>query len=53
MILVNNLNKKLVGTLNKEQTVYTSVLRGCITTITANPDGTLKITHLKGPEKIA
>ena len=50
---VRDLNRKLVGTLNKNHTVFTSKRRGCITTITVNPDGTLRVTLSKPTEKIA
>lgn len=53
MIEVRNPNKKLVGTLNNERTVYTSKLRDCITTITVNPDGTLQVTHAVITKKTA
>lgn len=43
MAEVKNLNKKLVGTISDDGKVYTIIIKGCVTTITANPDGTLNI----------
>lgn len=43
LIEVKNLNKKLVGTISEDEKVYTIIIKGCVTTITANPDGTLNI----------
>ena len=45
MIEVKNLNQKLVGTISDDEKVYTIIIKGCVTTITANPDGTLNIEH--------
>lgn len=42
---VKNLNNKLVGTISDDAKVYTIIIKGCVTTITANPDGTLNIEH--------
>lgn len=43
MAEVKNLNKKLVGTISDDGKVYTIIIKECVTTITANPDGTLNI----------
>ncbi len=41
--IVKNLNGKTVGTISDDNMVYTIIVKGCITTISANEDGTLKI----------
>ncbi len=53
MIEVRNLNKKLVGKLNNERTVYISECKGYITTITVNPDKTLNISQSRVAKKTA
>ena len=45
MAEVKNLNKKLYGTKSHDSNIYTIIIKGCVTTITANPDGTLNIKH--------
>lgn len=45
MAEVKNLNKKLVGTISDDAKIYTIIIKGCVTTITANPDSTLNIKH--------
>lgn len=47
MIEVKNLNKKLVGTISEDEKVYTIIIKSCVTTITANPDGTLNIEQTR------
>lgn len=42
---VRNINKKRVGDISPDKRVFEICIKGCLTTITANPDGTLKITH--------
>ena len=42
---VRNLNKKRVGDVSKDVRAFEIQIKDCITRITANPDGTLKITH--------
>ena len=45
MTEVRNLNKKRVGDVSKDVRLFEIQIKDCITRITANPDGTLKITH--------
>lgn len=42
-IQIKDLNKKRVGNLSGDSRTYTYKKGNCITIITANPDGTLKI----------
>lgn len=42
---VRNLNKKRVGDVSKDNRVFEINIKGCVTRITANLDGTLSITH--------
>ena len=46
MIEVYNRNGKRVCDISEDERVVEIVLRGCMTRITANPDGTLHIEHL-------
>jgi len=45
MLEVRNINKKRVGDISTDKKTFEISLKGCRTTITANPDGTLKIVH--------
>lgn len=45
MTEVRNLNKKRVGDVSKDVRLFEIQIKDCITRITANPDGTLKIIH--------
>ena len=45
MTEVRNLNKKRVGDMSKDIRLFEIQIKDCITRITANPDGTLNITH--------
>lgn len=45
MEAVRNHNRKRVGDVSKDGRVFEILLKDCITRITANPDGTLNITH--------
>ena len=42
---VRNLNKKRVGDVSNDDRIFEIQIKDCITKITANPDGTLSITH--------
>lgn len=42
---VRNLNKKRVGDVSKDNRVFEINIKGCVTRITANPDGTLSVSH--------
>ena len=42
---VRNLNRKRVGDVSKDNRVFEINIKGCVTRIKANPDGTLSITH--------
>lgn len=42
---IRNINKKRIGDISSDKKVFQICLKGCITTITANPDGTLNIIH--------
>ena len=46
---VRNLNKKRIGDMSKDNHVFEIHIKDCITRITANPDGTLSITHEQLP----
>ncbi|WP_171973446.1 hypothetical protein [Dehalococcoides mccartyi] len=46
---VKNLNKKRVGDVSKDNRIFEIQIKDCITRITANPDGTLRITHEQTP----
>lgn len=46
---VRNLNKKRIGDMSKDNRVFEIHIKDCITRITANPDGTLSITHEQSP----
>ena len=47
MTEVRNINKKRVGDMSTDKQVFEIRLKDCITRITAQPDGTLAITHEK------
>lgn len=42
---VRNLNRKRIGDMSKDKKVFEIQLKDCVTRITANPDGTLKIAQ--------
>lgn len=42
---VRNANKKRVGDISHDGKIFQIIIKGYPTTITANPDGTLKIIH--------
>ena len=42
---VRNSNKKRIGNISHDGKTFQIVIQGYPTTITANPDGTLSITH--------
>jgi hypothetical protein len=42
---VRNINNKRICDISKDKKVIEICLKGCLTIITANPDGTLNITH--------
>ncbi len=42
---VRNTNKKRVGDISHDGKIFQIMIQGYSTTITANPDGTLNITH--------
>ena len=42
---VRNLHKKRVGDVSRDNRVFEIHIKGCVTRITANPDGTLNIAH--------
>jgi len=42
---VRNFNGKRVCDISGDRRVIEIVLKGCVTRITANPDGTLKVEH--------
>lgn len=44
---VRNLNDKRVCDISKERKVIEIVKQGCLTRITANPDGTLRIENIQ------
>lgn len=44
---IRNLNGKRVCDISNDGKVILIVVKGCITRITANADGTLKYEHLK------
>ena len=44
---IRNLNKKRICDRSKDHRVIEIRQGGCLTTITANPDGTLNISHQK------
>jgi hypothetical protein len=46
---VRNLHKKRVGDVSRDNRVFEIHIKGCVTRITANPDGTLSITHEHAP----
>lgn len=52
MTEVRNINKKRVGDVSKDNRVFEIHIKGCITRITANTDGTLKITHEPAPSVV-
>lgn len=42
---VRNINNKRICDISKDKKVIEIYLKDCLTIITANPDGTLNITH--------
>jgi hypothetical protein len=42
---VRNINNKRICDISNDQKVIEIRLKNCLTIITANPDGTLNITH--------
>lgn len=42
---VRNINNKRICDISKDKKVIEICLKDCLTIITANPDGTLNITH--------
>ena len=42
---VRNANKKRIGDISQDGKTFQIIMKGFPTTITANPDGTLKIIH--------
>lgn len=42
---VRNINNKRICDISKDKKVIEICLKNCLTIITANPDGTLNITH--------
>lgn|GEM_PF-595566 len=50
---VRNLNGKRVCDISQDRRVIEIVQKGCLTRITANPDGTLKIENVPIPIPIA
>lgn len=44
---IRNLNNKRVCDISKDQKVIEIVQQGCLTRITANPDGTLKVENIR------
>lgn len=47
MVEIRNLNGKRVCDISPDQRVVEIVNKDCLTRITANPDGSLKIEHIK------
>ena len=47
MIEIRNLNGKRVCDISQDQTVVEIVIKDCLTRITANPDGSLKIEQIR------
>ena len=50
MEIIKNLNGKRVCDRSEDGRVIQIVLKGCMTLITANPDGTLKIENVHIPD---
>ena len=47
MAEIRNLNGKRICDISKDRRVVEIVQKDCLTRITANPDGSLKIEHIK------
>ena len=49
---VRNLNGKRVCDMSRDRKVIEIVQKGCLTRITANPDGTLKVENVPLPNQV-